>query len=400
MSEPENPLSWNWLSDQMQQVPWSPAARDAGAWAIETLKESMGPDWPAAWQKGAPPPEIGASFWSLAGFTGTLSLALCFSTLSSHKGLGKVRRTMRGTSRPDQLASPRLQLKVASLARMIGFEVELEASLGLERSPIDLLIGRAETSIGVEALAVVRDAKTTSADAWLAQLTPQLHLITQKYGVDLSLKIEQSLDEADTPKWIELLERHAAGVRMGLTLPPLEVEGASVDATPSKTAGSIKTEFPTVDFGTRLKSKLEAKGQQTAASGATWLLVESLDHLWHLTAWSAQTLAQKADALAGLAFEAIRDSDHVQGVVLSDGAAIMRHEQSEESVEIGDAVVGLRRVPDQWHARESIIVPASDKSRHEADVWREILDAETHWLDVAMSEVGLAVPPELDRRKS
>lgn len=48
--------------------------------------------------------------------------------------------------------------------------------------------------------------------------------------------------------------------------------------------------MPMVSYGERLGSRLSKKAEQTKRSGAQWLLIESLDHLWHMTQWSQQPI--------------------------------------------------------------------------------------------------------------
>ena len=47
-----------------------------------------------------------------------------------------------------------------------------------------------------------------------------------------------------------------------------------------------------ISYGERLGLRLSKKTEQTNRSGAQWLLIDSLDHLWHMTQWSRQSIEQ------------------------------------------------------------------------------------------------------------
>jgi hypothetical protein len=114
--------------------------------------------------------------------------------------------------------------------------------------------------------------------------------------------------------------------------------------------------MPTVSHGERLGLRLSKKVEQTKRSGAQWLLIDSLDHPWHMTQWSQQSIAQKGKQLDALVRHELRDARHLLGVVISDGAALMRPDASEQTIE-GPEFIALARRSDAWRIRETVIVP-------------------------------------------
>ena len=107
---------WDVLRARMATTPWSTPAREAGLWALDTLQKQLGPRWPRAWRSpGQPPPELAMCWCSLPGFSATLDLALGLHLLNDVSGIRAVRDTLRSTGQAQQLASPRLQVRMASL---------------------------------------------------------------------------------------------------------------------------------------------------------------------------------------------------------------------------------------------------------------------------------------------
>lgn len=397
MALENDPFDWDWLAEQMRGCPWSPEAREAGVWAIETLEEQLGPGWPRAWRDpGQPPPEIAGCCWSLFGFASTLSLALALAELEAVAGMAALRKMIRTNSRPDLSASPRLQLRVASLARAGGFEVGLEPLLPDAETRADLSISDGRVSVGVEALAILRDEKTMDASDWLGTVTPYLRRIAEDHAVDFRGVVEAPLGESETTALLEEIGRQAPSAARGLALPPVRVGGVTVELVPSEcNPGTTNFQLPTISFGARMQGKLEKKIEQTRRSGADWLLIDSLDHLWHMTEWGDRPLAEKGRELAGFLRGVLGGADHLLGAVISDGAGLMRPEVGEETVELGEGAVALRRRADQWQIRESVIVALGGEGLEGAQVWRAVLEAESGWLEAALAGVGLPVPKEL-----
>ncbi len=381
----------------MLDCPWSGEAREAGLWSIDVLRRELGPSWPKAWREpGCAPPELAACWSSLAGYAYTLDLALGFWLLRDLPGMRSIRDTVKGTARADALASPRLQLRMACLAMSAGLDVELEPRLPGAETPADLLIRRDQVSLGIEALAVLRDKKSVDAGKWLDRITLELHEIAARHRVDFSGAVEEPLDDRQTVDLLEELWRRAAVVERGFELPALRVGKVSVLVLPAAGQGGSRSfRLPTVAFDRRLKRKLHAKAEQTRRSGAEWLLVDSLDHLWHLTAWGRQPFVDKARAITSLLRGVLRPEKHLLGIVVTDGAALMRPEVEEETVELDAGVVARCRRIDKWRVRESVVVPLQRGGYEGTQVWGAVLDAESKWLTRGFESSGLHAPTEL-----
>lgn len=125
-----------------------------------------------------------------------------------------------------------------------------------------------------------------------------------------------------------------------------------------------------------------------------------MDHLWHMTTWGARPLAEKARDLAGLVQRQLGEERHIMGVVLTDGAVLMRGEVPEQTMELAGGSLAMSRQIDKWHARESVIVPLDPLAMDTAQLWLTLLDAEHGWTVRELAAVGLDPPDELAERKT
>ena len=232
------------------------------------------------------------------------------------------------------------------------------------------------------------------ASAWLDRAREGLRRIGEQFRVDFKGTVEAPLDDEETGIWLEAVRRYAQLCAQGISLPPLEVGGVGITVEAGDPGGGSSFKMPTVSYGERLGSRLSRKAEQTKRSGAQWLLIDSLDHLWHMTQWSQQPIAKRGEQLAALFRRELLDADHLLGVVISDGAALMRPRAPEHTVERPE-FVALARRSDAWHIRESVIVPLLPDAEQAVPVWRSILDAESGWVGRELRSNGLAQPPEL-----
>jgi hypothetical protein len=394
---PDNPLSWAWLSEQLQGTSWSPAAREVGLWALGRLRAELGPRWPPAWrQPGGAPPQITSSYWALAGLSGTVQMALAFERLRGCEGIPAIRKAMIRGADPARLASPSLQLAQAALARSAGYQVRLEPLIEGAKTRADLQIDGIDVTIGVEVFALLRDERTMRASAWLDVAREELRQLGEQFGVDFQGAIDEPPEKGDLSAWLAEVSRYVKMSASGIALPPLRSGGVTVAVQPAQgPGGGSSFRMPMVSFGERLGMRLAGKARQTERSGASWLLIDSLDQLWHMTAWSRQPISAKAEQLAGLLQAELADAPHILGVTISDGAILMRPEGSEQTIE-GEGFVALARRSDAWHIRESVIIPLRPGAKDGVRLWRSILDAESGWVGSELRRHGLILPPELN----
>lgn len=388
-------LSWELLAEQVAATAWSTEAREAGLWALERLREEFGPRWPPAWDDpGSIPAEIGSCFWALAGLSGTIGLALAFERLRGAGGLEHLRKSIKRGTDQGRFASLRLQVRYAALARSIGLDVALEPLIPGCETKADLVIRAEGRELAIEAFAVLRDEKTMDASAWLDGAREELRRIGEQFRVDFKGTVEAPLGDEETGMWLKEVRRYAQLCAQGASLPPLVMGGVALTVEAGHPGGGSSFKMPTVSYGERLGSRLSKKAEQTKRSGAQWLLIDSLDHFWHMTQWSQQPIATRGEQLAALFCHELRDADHLLGVVISDGAALMRPKVPEQTVE-GPEFIALARRSDAWHIRESVIVPLLPEAEQAVPVWHAILDAESGWVGRELRANGLAEPPEL-----
>src|SRR4051812_22543264 len=116
----------------------------------------------------------------------------------------------------------------------------------------------------------------------------------------------------------------AGHLNSGVVLPPLRMSGIEVTVTPAAgPGGATRFELPRVDMGWRLGRRLREKANQARRSAARWLVVDSLDSRWQLSAASGADLHAIAATLAGEVRAALSGHSHVVGVVLTDGAVLL-----------------------------------------------------------------------------
>ncbi|HWA54979.1 MAG TPA: hypothetical protein VG816_12495 [Solirubrobacterales bacterium] len=340
------------------------------------------------------PAEIASCFGALAGLVGTINLALAFEQLREGDGKEHLRKSIKRGADQGRFASLRLQAQGAALARSIGLEVAIEPLIAGAETKADLAIRGEGVELVVEAFAMLRDKRTMDASAWLELAREGLRRIGEQFRVDFKGTVEAPLDDEETGIWLEEVRRYAQLCALDMSLPPLEVGGVVLTVEVGDPGGRSSFKMPTVSYGERLGSRLSKKAEQTKRSGAQWLLIDSLDHLWHMTQWSQQPIAKRGEQLAALFRDELRGADHLLGVVISDGAALMRPKAPEYTVEEPE-FIALARRSDAWHIRESVIVPLRPGAEQVVPVWCSILDAESGWVGRELRANGLAEPPEL-----
>jgi hypothetical protein len=393
----EAAIDWDVLHERMDSCPWSPAARTAGLWAIDVLREELGPRWPRAWR--APentPPELARSARLLAAYVGTVELALALRRIRAVPGARTIRDTIRSTARYDALMSPRLQMRIATVALAGSIEVGIEPTMPDAQTPADLLLTHAGVSCTVELLAVMRDAKTLDADRWLKTISDRLRRIGQRHNVEFRGRIQTPLDQQHTTELLDEIERHAGAAAQGLEPPEIQIEGVAVTTVRSiRGGGGTSFDLPRIDYAKRILDKLGDKAEQAQRSAANWILADWADHLWHMTAWAAQTLEEKGNALAALIRSGLDTDQHIQGVVITDGAVLMRPDVAEQTVQLPEGAIAISRQIDSWHTRESVIIPLQPQATEGAQLWLKILDGERNWVARELAIHRLEPPREL-----
>lgn len=140
----------------------------------------------------------------------------------------------------------------------------------------------------------MRDAKTLDASRWLDGITVLLEDIGRRHGVAFRGSVETPLNSDDTVAMLRELEAQAALTAMRVELPPCRRGGVSVTVYADDGAGGgLSFDMPRTAYDRRITDKLANKVQQIRTSGANWLLVDWMDHLWHMTTWGARPSPSK-----------------------------------------------------------------------------------------------------------
>ncbi len=119
----------------------------------------------------------------------------------------------------------------------------------------------------------------------------------------------------------------------------------------------------------------------------TWLRLDLLDGTWQFSELARRTLPEKSQWIAALvAQEAARTG--IAGAVVSSGPLISPRAQAQEYAGPG-GIFGLRRGIDALRVRETVVVPLSPQGVRQAEMWRDLSDAEPPWLENALRAASL-----------
>lgn len=375
-----------------------PAWRQAGVWALDTLEENLGQDWLGRTIEKYRRLELGEMlpyFIQLGpahtlAYVDLLEFALRLEILSDVRGMGKVRKVLRGIPRPDQLSHVMVQLETASLALMRGCAMDIESGLAHSHRPADLVLQVAGSSVQVELAVLLPDRSFRQADKRTDRLFKLIHALEARYDVTCDGRLPEVLNDTDEQEFLVQLDRAARRVRDEASARRVEVAEASILVSSDRgvsTAG-LSVAFPTVDSTWRLGSLLRKKAEQTLGYGCVWLRVDARDGLWQFTPWSQMDLSEKLFVLRPLLSEVLDDSAHVGGVVITSGSVHAQGAFEDESVEAGGGV-GVRRLIQPLRVRETMIIPLHDGPAPWSGVWRELYEQEPAELQWCLARVGL-----------
>ncbi len=207
---------WAALHEAMRRSSWSPEARDADAWALDTLQRRIGANWPQRWRRaGERPPEVLHASTHLIALAATLDLALALEVMHDSPGAAQVRRQIPGAPGPVALAHSRLLLRLGGLARRAGLDVAFEPRTD-GGPPADIRLTGEDASVTVEARVLLRDDVTLAAQRWLDDTSLATLALASRHDVDLDGTLEAPLDDTDTRRLLEELDRAAASVAAGV----------------------------------------------------------------------------------------------------------------------------------------------------------------------------------------
>ena len=105
--------------------------------------------------------------------------------------------------------------------------------------------------------------------------------------------------------------------------------------------------------------------------------------------WARAGLGDKIEQIAQHVTSALRRVPGIDGAVLSNGAGFAQSQFYGESARTTQGCYGIRRVLPAARARETMIIPVTQRGRSQATAWLRMYDAEEHWLDWALARAGI-----------
>lgn len=391
------PPDWAALRYRAGIADRSPQLRSATEAALSTLERDLGPGWPGyAFEKFELPAEVRHFHTHLFAAAWLLDVAGRLEMLRPTAGMRTVRTSLTRSPKSDEWLHSRLLLEVGALGAAAGFDVVLEPAGLVPGIPADVRLTRGDLDIIVEARILLRDQQSIATSeanrafhAELLRLRAVHHLAVGGH-VDVPL----SLDLVE--KIITEVEGLAAGVTpdTGFVLQGTGLElFVSMDEDPVEE--SLRLVLPMKDQWERLRRRLVEKAQRTAQSGANWLRIDSFDLLWQLGGLRDQTLLERTIAVAERVRIWLAEFPHLDGIVVSDGGAMVDVMSDEQTVGGPSGAVGMRRRLDRIRVREMVLVPLHPGAGG-VDAWKEMYDVEAEWLARQLAESGLGFPPELE----
>lgn len=368
-------------------------------WGLDVLERWLGEGWPAAcYRAGGLPPELGASAWSVHGLAMLIDLAGAVALLGRGKGMGKIRRALRSSPNWETIASARCALRLAMAGARADFRPEPEYG----QPPMDLLLSRPSGGLGIEIKTLRRTDMTIEIDRWLGGLTLRLLIAMSSRDVLVIGDAREVLDEHETAGLANRIIAAIGLIRAGLEAPTIWAGRNRFDVRrpgPNEEPGS-RIALPADDLWRRTKSRIGSAAKQVIKSGATWLVVESLDNLWELTPWSRESAPVRATSLAQVTRDLLVSEPHLEGIAFTDGAAMTDPGSPDEDLMTDPGVMFVRRRLDRVRTRQTIVIARNDRGIAGLTGWRLLLSAEPRFAEWALPRFGMTAPPELAIRSS
>jgi hypothetical protein len=278
--------------------------------------------------------------------------------------------------------------------------VELEPFAARDRKRADVLIRAPEGELLVEAVALLRDDRSVAGDRRASQLHNSIRNLRGAHGVSIAGKITCELDDELVAELLEEIERVASFVGRGGHCPSISRPGVDLSIRRGiPVAGeSLGITIHGEDHARRYIQRLRSKATHTAATGARWIRIDLLDMLFQKMELLGWSFDRRVEWIATNAAVALGDIDHLDGVVVSDGATVINVGAQDETLEAPGGVRAIRRRLDRLRVRETIVVPLREDVGAVSG-WCSLYESEPSWLSWALKKVGLIYPPELMRKE-
>jgi hypothetical protein len=298
-----------------------------------------------------------------------------------------------------------LLLETVGLATRDGWTVDVERATPSGRLP-DLHLEKGSVAFSVEVSRLAMDRAMRRVSGWCHRL----HMIILSVEAANNVAVGGEADEeavtgCDLDRVGQRLHEAAAIVRasgmartvrdVGVRLTVARRDGPDAPTTftgPPEASDPIR----------RLLARLRSKADQTAGGPPAWIRLDELGGLFQLTQWARSPLEQQLSQLHAVLIDALRESPHVRGLVLTDGS----DPWGSQLIELTCAARGsppfagplalVRRLP-LGRSRRTFVIP-NDVDRIELPPDLELSPGrwyagEGSWLEWALNQMNW---PQLD----
>jgi hypothetical protein len=390
--------SWDMYRRMADSPLVNPARRQATLWAIDQLEKHMGRDWlERYWEaSGHVPEEVNLGRAHVAALGGLLELALRLQLLAGAQGLGGVRKEMRSDLRDDRRRHAALQLEVGGLAMRSGATVALENRTSKDAPPSDVVMHCGEAALRVETFAIILDQHSQEGRAYWDHMTRAIMRISMQLNVNVAGDLGGRLQKEDAAELLRRIEAAAQVVADTGREAPVVFHEAHLRVLPPGTSSyELRGGVETSQGWPRVEARLLQKAAQAARAGGGWLRADLMDGTWQFTPWAHASLHGKLNEIGKLVKPALARVDGVAGIVLSSGACVAQGRFPGLSTRTTDRCYGFVRPLPGHRVRETMIIPVTTAGQSEADIWAQLYNTESTWLDWALSQAGLPACQEI-----
>lgn len=415
---PEDPLSWQGWAVGLDQAPVTPTGRPVLRWAVDTLRELFGETWlrDNAGASGHVP-LMSHTRWPLNNrrpVIRLLELAARVSVVRRHEDAAPLLSQAR-MIHPNRDATANefhhmaLILETAAFAIMSGWSVTYEQALPSGRKP-DLWLRRNGIDRLVELTVLNLDREFRSADAWSHKLSRNVLALTHRYSVEVIYDAQVILDDANTAMWLAGIDDACQRTIVDGQCRTVQHNGNAAKIYPARQVPRGATSSGPVvasDLWKRVDARLRDKARQTRGGPPTWIRIDDIGMMFHLTDWSAAPLPERLADVEHNITAVLDGAPHVRGVVLSGGdhPATSTEPAPPQTVwprtdppqyaprhRLAHGPVAMRRPLPGYRQRITFVVPTGQRhvllpagSDLEPGLW---YDAEPDWLDKALRTLG------------
>lgn len=380
---------WGSLSDRLDETACSEAARESRLWAIEVLRRFFGDDWVGRFHAatGGLPEFLACAASHPVALIQVLEWAARIQAAETLSGAAVLQRHLRQDLVEHRILHTALQMEIAALAAS-GIDVPAFETRTRGRWPVDVTIAHRGGSIPIEAFVLTIDQRMRNGFRSDDAVSRWMSRLRVEYDVKFDGELRSPLADDALDHWLHQLEGCARQVAATGVPIHLENEHSSIRVAPTHRSGGGRFSGP-VRHGRgwdRTEDRLRRKAEQARLSGARWLRLDMRDGLWQVSNWSALPFVARTDNIAAATAEAVAGLG-LDGLVISSGACQVQGEYIAQSRR-AETHLGLARKLDEFRARETVIVPLTERGFAEAPAWYQMYEAEPSWLDDALHRAG------------